>query len=245
MEGFSFLALPEEVLILAPSMSLSDFVVQEEQKVPLQFVSPAWMDHFLLPITPYTLVCKRIFDLAFSLLLLPILLPLMALTAFITRVTSSGAVLYSQEREGLAGVPFTLYKFRSMRVDAEKEGAQWAAQNDARVTSWGRIMRKLRLDELPQIWNVIKGDMSFVGPRPERPEFTQLLAKEIPFYRLRNRVKPGLTGWAQVNYSYGASVKDALYKTEYDLYYIHNPSLWQDYKILIKTAQVVLMGKGQ
>lgn len=246
VEGLSLLSLPAENMPVVNILSLEDFIVQEEKRVPLFLVNSFWIKKFISDNQfTFNFFIKRSFDIFFALFLLPMLLPLIFLTAIITFLTSRGPIFYSQMREGFNGKPFRIYKFRSMRVDAERAGAQWAKKSDNRITAWGKIMRKLRLDELPQIWNVLKGDMSFVGPRPERPEFTQILKEEIPFYELRNKVKPGLTGWAQINYPYGASVEDAWNKTEYDLFYVHNSSFWQDIKILIKTAQVVLMGKGQ
>lgn len=246
IEDLSFLNIPFDISENINSLSLVNFIVNVEKKVPLFLVDSFWIRKFI-PSKDFAFrsFLKRGFDIIFSLVLLPILLPLILITAILTLITSRGPIFYSQIREGFKGKPFRIYKFRSMKVDAEAEGVQWAKKSDTRITFWGKIMRKLRLDELPQIWNVIKGDMSFVGPRPERPEFTQILREKIPFYDLRNNVKPGLTGWAQINYPYGASIEDSWKKTEYDLFYVHNPSLWQDIKILIKTAQVVIMGKGQ
>jgi lipopolysaccharide/colanic/teichoic acid biosynthesis glycosyltransferase len=154
-------------------------------------------------------------------------------------------VFYRQERVGQGGRPFTIFKLRSMRKDAEKDGTpRWAGANDDRVTKVGQFIRKTRVDELPQLWNVLKGDMSFVGPRPERPFFVRQLVAEIPFYDVRHSVKPGVTGWSQVRYPYGASVEDALAKLQYDLYYVKNHSLFLDLLILLETVQVVLFGKG-
>lgn len=154
-------------------------------------------------------------------------------------------LLYRQERIGYRGKAFGVFKFRSMRVDAEKAGvAQWATKNDSRVTRVGNIMRRTRIDELPQIFNVLCGDMSFVGPRPERPQFVAELAKEIPYYHERHAVKPGITGWAQVCYPYGASIEDSSQKQEFDLYYIKNHTIFLDMLILCQTAEVVLFGKG-
>lgn len=246
VEGLSFLNIPSDIMKNVNSVSLTDFIVGVERVVPLSMVDSFWINKFILSQNlSLKLFFKRCFDIIFSLILLPFLLPLIFLTAILTFITSRGPIFYSQIREGFKSKPFRIYKFRSMRIDAEAQGAQWAKKSDSRITAWGRIMRKLRLDELPQIWNVLSGDMSFVGPRPERPEFTKILKDKIPFYDLRNNVKPGLTGWAQINYPYGASIEDSWKKTEYDLFYVHNPSLIQDIKILIKTAQVVLMGKGQ
>ena len=157
---------------------------------------------------------------------------------------SAGPVLYRQERVGENGRLFTLCKFRSMRVDAEKGTPIWAKENDDRVTRVGRFIRLTRLDELPQLWNVLRGDMSFVGPRPERPFFVEQLAAVIPFYMQRHAVKPGVTGWAQVRYRYGSSVEDAMEKLRYDLYYIKHLSIVFDLTIVVDTVKVILCGKG-
>jgi sugar transferase (PEP-CTERM system associated) len=170
--------------------------------------------------------------------------PLMLLTACAVRLDSPGPFLYRQERVGENGRIFTLYKFRSMRIDAESDTPIWARANDERVTRVGRFIRLTRLDELPQLWNVLRGDMSFVGPRPERPYFVQQLVADIPFYMARHAVKPGVTGWAQVKYRYGASVEDAMEKLRYDLYYIKHLSITFDLTIVADTAKVILTGKG-
>ena len=156
-----------------------------------------------------------------------------------------GGVIYSQVRVKRDGQHFNIYKFRSMVTNAEKDGvAQWASKNDTRITRVGKIIRKGRLDEIPQLYNVLNGDMSFVGPRPERPEFVDKLAKAVPYYEERHRVKPGLTGWAQVCYSYGDTVGDSIEKLQYDLYYVKNYSVLLDMLILLQTAEVVMLGKG-
>ena len=188
---------------------------------------------------------KRGFDVIASLLLLSFALPVIFITAILIRLESSGPVFYRQERVGEHGKTFRIYKFRSMQEDAEKDGQpRWAETNDGRITQVGRVIRKLRIDELPQIINVLKGEMSFVGPRPERPFFVAQLATEIPYYQARHSIKPGITGWAQVRYPYGASVTDAEEKLQYDLYYVKNHSLFLDIMILLDTLQVVLWGKG-
>jgi exopolysaccharide biosynthesis polyprenyl glycosylphosphotransferase len=168
----------------------------------------------------------------------------MLATAVAVRLDSPGPILYRQRRVGLKNKDFTLYKFRSMRQDAEKDGAVWAAKNDPRVTKVGGFIRKVRLDELPQLINVLKGDMSFVGPRPERPEFVATLSEKIPYYYIRHTVKPGITGWAQVSYPYSASVEGARAKLEYDLYYIKHMSLFFDCKIFLRTVGVILFPSG-
>ena len=188
---------------------------------------------------------KRGLDLAVAAIGLLLALPLLIICAIAVRLDSPGSVLYRQQRVGQQGRLFNLFKFRSMRQDAEaKTGAVWATEGDPRVTRIGRIMRRSRLDELPQLWNVLRGDMSIVGPRPERPEFVESLAREIPFYGQRHTVKPGVTGWAQVSYSYAGSVDGTMEKLQYDLFYIKNLSLPLDLFIMFCTAKIVLLGKG-
>ena len=190
-------------------------------------------------------VVKRMFDIVVSLALLTAALPILLVTMVAIVVESGWPVFYRQERVGQGGKPFQIIKLRSMRQDAEKDGKpRWAGANDDRVTRVGRFIRMTRIDELPQLYNVLRGDMSFVGPRPERPYFVSQLIDEIPYYDVRHSVKPGVTGWSQVRYPYGASVEDALAKLQYDLYYVRNHSLFLDLLILVETAQVVLLGKG-
>ena len=193
----------------------------------------------------YRRIAKRLLDLAVSMLLLLVTAPVMVLTALAISLESKGPILYAQERAGRGGRLFRVFKFRSMRLDAEKDGQpQWAAKKDARVTQVGAFIRRYRIDELPQLVNVLKGDMSLVGPRPERPFFVEQLLREIPYYAVRHCVKPGLTGWAQVRYQYGATVADSLEKLQYDLYYVKNHSIFLDIVILLETVGVVLSGKG-
>jgi exopolysaccharide biosynthesis polyprenyl glycosylphosphotransferase len=188
---------------------------------------------------------KRAFDVSASALLLFLASPIMLIAAAAIFLESGRPIVFRQERVGLGGRPFMLLKFRSMRTDAEKDGVpRWAASGDPRVTRVGRFIRRTRIDELPQIFNVLKGEMSFVGPRPERPFFVAQLTEQVPFYGARHTVKPGLTGWAQVRYSYGASVEDAVRKLQYDLYYIKNHSVFLDLLILFGTVRVVVMGEG-
>lgn len=190
-------------------------------------------------------VVKRLLDVAVGSFLLTLAWPVMALTALLIVLESGFPILYRQERVGLNGRLFNVIKFRSMRTDAEKDGKpRWAAAKDDRVTRVGRVIRKLRIDELPQLFTVLAGDMSLVGPRPERPFFVDKLMREIPFYAVRHSIKPGVTGWAQVRYHYGASVEDSAEKLQYDLYYVKNHSLFLDLLILFKTVGVVLTGKG-
>jgi sugar transferase (PEP-CTERM system associated) len=224
------------------------FFERRAGKVRLDMLSPSWMylsDGFHIGTIRRS--GKRMMDLSVALVLLPILLPFMVLVTIAIFLESGfrGPILYSQVRVKQHGEPFRIYKFRSMVTDAEKDGvARWATKNDSRITRVGAVIRKGRLDELPQLFNVIRGDMSFVGPRPERPEFVESLARSIPYYEERHRVKPGLTGWAQVCYSYGDTVEDSIEKLQYDLYYVKNYSVFLDILILLQTAEVVLLGKG-
>jgi sugar transferase (PEP-CTERM system associated) len=189
---------------------------------------------------------KRGFDLICSTIILVLSLPVMLLTALVIVVEDGAPVFYSQERVGLDGKSFKVLKFRSMRNDAEKAGKPvWAAQNDPRVTRVGNFIRKVRIDELPQVFNVFRGEMSFVGPRPERPYFVEQLMEVVPYYNVRHSIKPGITGWAQVRYGYGSSAEDALQKLQYDLYYVKNNSLFLDVLVLIDTLKVVLFRSGR
>jgi sugar transferase (PEP-CTERM system associated) len=220
-----------------------DFYEDEWSKVPVYHLSDRWFVFsrgFTARHNMFYRRAKRVFDVGFSTALGVLLSPLMLILAALIKLTSPGPVFYRQERYGINEGVFEVVKFRSMAADAEKNGAVWAADNDPRVTAVGRVMRRLKLDELPQIINIIRGDMSFVGPRPERPVFVSRLKKEIDYYSYRHIIRPGLTGWAQVNYPYGANVEDAVRKLEYDLYYIKNSSFSLDMLILLKTATVVL-----
>lgn len=194
---------------------------------------------------PYTVQIQSIYSWAVAAALLVVTAPIMILAAILIKITSPGPVVYSQTRVGKGGAHFTIYKFRSMRNDAEaKTGAVWAQKNDPRVTPLGRFLRKSRIDELPQLFNVLRGEMAFVGPRPERPEFVETLSKQIPFYPQRHVVKPGITGWAQINHKYGDTIEDTVQKLEYDLYYIKNLSLALDFLIMFHTAKVMLLSRG-
>lgn len=215
-------------------------------QVPAEHLGPGWfLDTPSSPFPTIYRLVKRLLDLAVGavgLLLLLALLPLIALAIYLD---NPGPIFYRQERSGLFGRPFFLYKFRSMVADAEAVGqARWATQNDPRITRVGRLLRRTRLDELPQFINIFRGDMSVVGPRPERPQFVAQLEQQIPFYRARLSVKPGLTGWAQVRYRYGNTVEDALVKLKYDLYYIKNRSFFLDLIIIFRTVGVVLAMRG-
>jgi sugar transferase (PEP-CTERM system associated) len=215
-------------------------------KILIDDLKPSWLifsDGFNA--SRITRVVKRMLDLSLSMLGFVLAAPLMALTALAIRLDSPGPVFYDQERVGENGRVFTVYKFRSMRTDAERAGQPvWARDKDERVTRVGRFIRATRLDELPQLWNVMRGEMSFVGPRPERPFFVEQLARDIPFYVQRHSVKPGITGWAQVKYQYGSSVEDAMEKLRYDLYYIKHMSIFFDLTIVLDTVKVILFGKG-
>ncbi|AXQ99051.1 exopolysaccharide biosynthesis polyprenyl glycosylphosphotransferase [Pseudoalteromonas piscicida] len=188
---------------------------------------------------------KRVLDIASSVLLLLITLPISLITMVLIKLESPGPVLFTQKRTGQYNNEFAVLKFRSMRNDAEKDGAKWAVKNDARVTRVGRFIRRTRIDEIPQLINVLKGEMSIIGPRPEREVFIKDLEKEIPYYRFRHAVKPGVTGLAQVKYPYGASVEDAIWKHKFDTYYIKHHSLLLDFKILLLTVKTVLFGMGR
>ncbi len=194
---------------------------------------------------PVRAIVKRLSDIVFSLVLMIVALPVMLVTTLLIVLESNGPVFYRQERVGSSGRLFNVIKFRSMRCDAEKDGVPvWATSTDDRVTRVGRIIRKLRIDELPQLFCVLMGDMSLVGPRPERPFFVDQLTREIPFYAVRHSVKPGITGWAQVCYHYGATIEDSAEKLQYDLYYVKNNSLFLDLVVLFETVGVVITGKG-
>ncbi len=229
-------------------VDLVTFFERRAGKIRLDILNPSWL--YLsegFQAGALGRIVKRIVDLLVVLVLLPVALPLSVLVSLAIFVESGfrGGVLYHQTRVKQDGQPFEIYKFRSMVINAEVDGvARWASKNDSRITRVGRIIRKGRLDELPQLFNVLKGDMSFVGPRPERPEFVGKLAKAIPYYDERHRVKPGLTGWAQVCYSYGDTVEDSIEKLQYDLYYVKNYSVLLDLLILLQTAEVVMLGKG-
>ena len=228
-------------------VDIRSFYEHVVQRLPLSQINDEWLlqtEGFSLNTRGSLRRLKRALDVLISLLLLIPAAPIMLITAIIVRLESPGPVIYKQDRVGLFEKEFTVYKFRSMRADAEKNGAVWASAHDARVTKFGKFIRKVRIDELPQIWNILKGDMSFIGPRPERMAFVTKLKETIPYYSLRHTVKPGLTGWAQVCYPYGASEDDARRKLEYDLYYIKNMSILLDINIVFKTVGVVLFPKG-
>jgi sugar transferase (PEP-CTERM system associated) len=228
-------------------MNMIAFYEREQGIISLENVNPSWLvscDGFAQG--DLRSLEKRFFDVIASLMLLGVAWPFMLLTAVAIFLESGfkGPIIYRQIRVGENNHDFEVLKFRSMKPDAEKNGAQWARQNDDRITRVGRVIRKCRLDELPQIFNVLRGDMSFVGPRPERPEFVQGFNETIPYYRERHRVKPGITGWAQLCYPYGADENDTIQKLQYDLYYVKNYSLFLDFSIMFNTVEVILWGKG-
>ncbi len=245
--GLPIASLIEVKLAGTPITELTTFIERETGRVDVDALNPSWIifgDGFRASHL-VAILFKRIFDLVVSALLLILAGPILLLAALTIKLTSPGPIFYRQERVGLSGKTFDVLKFRSMRVDAETTGApQWAQKSDPRVTPIGKLIRASRIDEIPQIFNVFKGDMSFVGPRPERPFFVDQLSRQIPFFAERHAVKPGITGWAQINYPYGASVEDARAKLEYDLYYVKNYSLILDCLILIQTVRVVLWQDG-
>ncbi|MBS0481197.1 MAG: TIGR03013 family PEP-CTERM/XrtA system glycosyltransferase [Proteobacteria bacterium] len=224
----------------------SSFLERETGRVDLDTLNPSWLifsDGFSSG-RAISSAAKRVFDIAASSLLLIISLPLIVVFALAVKLDSKGPAFFRQRRVGLYGECFDVIKLRSMRSDAEANGAQWAQADDPRVTRLGRFIRKTRIDELPQTWSVLRGEMSFVGPRPERPEFVTDLEKQLPYYAERHMVKPGITGWAQINYPYGASTEDSRHKLEYDLYYAKNYTPFLDLLILLQTLRVVLWREG-
>ncbi len=226
---------------------ISTFLERETGRVDLQSVNPSWLifsDGFSSG-RMLSSVFKRLFDIVASAVLLALTLPLIVITAIAIRIESKGPAFYRQRRVGLYNVGFDCIKLRSMRQDAEVAGkAVWAEKDDPRITRIGRFIRKVRIDELPQTWSVLKGEMSFVGPRPERPQFVEDLEQQLNYYAERHMVKPGITGWAQINYPYGASIEDSRQKLEYDLYYAKNYSPFLDLLILLQTIRVVLWPEG-
>jgi sugar transferase (PEP-CTERM system associated) len=246
--GFPILGLLECRLAGLDVTELLTFLERETGRVRIDVLNPSWMifgDGFRRD--TLRLFSSRTLDLVASALLVTLSLPIMLLTMLAIKLEDGwrAPIFYGQARVGLGGQTFIVLKFRSMRTDAERDGqAQWAQKSDPRVTRVGAVIRKLRIDELPQILNVLAGHMSFVGPRPERPQFVAELAQKIPYYVQRHCVKPGITGWAQLCYPYGSSEQDALEKLQYDLYYIKNNTLLFDLAILVQTAEVVFMGKG-
>lgn len=229
-----------------PVQEVSTFLERETGRVDLDTLNPSWLifsDGFSAG-RRYSSIAKRTFDIVVSSVLLLLSAPVIALFAVLVKLDSKGPAFFRQQRVGLYGRPFSLIKLRSMRTDAEKDGAKWASVDDPRITRLGRFIRKVRIDELPQTWSVLKGEMSFVGPRPEVPQFVTDLDDKLPFYAERHMVKPGITGWAQINYPYGASIEDARHKLEYDLYYAKNYTPFLDILILLQTLRVILFPAG-
>ena len=223
--------------------SYSDFIEERYNLIPVDKIDAKWLFSTRLDLShPYYQGVKRFIDIAVSAVGLVVAAPLILIAAIIIKLESKGTVFYSQVRTGRFSRSFRIYKLRTMCSNSEVNGAQWAVKNDSRITAVGKILRKTRLDELPQFWNVLKGEMSLIGPRPERPEFVGELSEQIPFYQQRHLVKPGLSGWAQVNYPYGASVEDAYNKLTYDFYYIKNASLALDLQIVLRTIGTVMKG---
>lgn len=222
---------------------LANFYELTLRKVPLADLEESWFLENLIGQQRFYDQLKRAAEFFFALVLEIILLPLELLIATIIKMTSPGPIVYKQVRVGKNGKEFTLYKFRNMRVDAEKDGAKWAEENDGRVTPFGKFLRRTHLDEILQLINIIKGELSFVGPRPERPEFVKILKEQIPYYEVRLLVKQGVTGWAQINYRYGASVEDAYEKLQYEIYYIKNRSIILDLAIILKTARTIFVNQ--
>lgn len=227
-------------------VDLPKFYAQITRKIPVSIIGETWfLENLITSEKSVYKIEKRAMDVISALALGAITLPFMPFIALLITLDSRGPVLYRQKRVGKNGKPFSVVKFRTMIPNAEAQGAQWTTKQDKRVTKFGNLLRKLRIDELPQLWNVLKGDMSFIGPRPERPEFVATLEKEIPHYHMRHLIKPGLTGWAQINQPLGgASVEDSIEKLQYDLYYIRNRNLILDFDILMKTIRVVITRQG-
>jgi sugar transferase (PEP-CTERM system associated) len=226
---------------------MADVYEELTGRIPVHNIGDHWLlftEGFYLLRKEYVQKLKRLLDFVASGVILLLASPIIGLAALAIRLESPGPVFYSQKRVGKGQEVFTIYKLRSMRHDAETGAARWAAEKDPRVTKVGRILRLTHIDEVPQIWNIFKGDMSLVGPRPERPKFVEILESEVPYYFVRHTVKPGMTGWAQINYQYGASIEDAINKLEYDLYYVKNMSLFLDFKIFLRTIGVVLLNDG-
>jgi sugar transferase (PEP-CTERM system associated) len=243
--GFSFSQVLECKLRGVKVTDFASFYEREAGEIDLLEMKLSWLifsDGFQLDRA--RLVLKRLFDIVVASLLLLLTLPVTLLAALAIKLDSRGPIFYRQERVGLRGAPFAVLKFRSMRVDAEKDGPVWARAKDNRVTAIGGFLRKSRIDEIPQVINVLKGDMSFIGPRPERQVFVDQLRDVIPHYDERHLIKPGITGWAQVNYPYGASIEDARNKLAYDLYYIKNGSFFLDLVILLQTVRVIIWAEG-
>ncbi len=218
-----------------------DFYEQTFKQIPLKEIEENWFIEHIRPMGPLYVFVRDILERIEAVLFLIVLSPIMLLATLAIKMTSRGPVIYKQERVGKNETSFYIYKFRSMRVDAEKHGAQWSRPGDDRVTKVGRVLRATHIDEFPQLFNVLRGEVSFVGPRPERPEFVADLKKKVPYYEVRHLVKPGITGWAQIGYRYGSSVEDAYRKLEFDIYYLKNMSFILDILIILKTIKTIFV----
>ena len=222
-----------------------DFYERLTGKILVDKIDPSWIIYSEgFSISRVQAFIKRFFDVIIAVTLLTLTFPIMIITSFIIKIETPGPILYRQTRVGKKQQLFKVTKFRSMVEDAEENGAVWAEPNDSRATRFGSFIRRTRIDELPQLVNVLRGEMSLVGPRPERPEFVKQLDEKIPYYKIRQDIRPGITGWAQINYPYGASEEDALRKLEYDLYYMKNISILLDIFIIFRTIKTVLFAKG-
>ena len=228
-------------------LTVTDFYELLFQKIPIHLIKKYNFD-LKLNVSNNSFLdspLKRLCDVAYASLLLILTMPLFIVVPLLIKADSPGPIFFRQKRTGKSNKPFWIIKFRTMKVDAERNGPQWAQLNDNRITRLGRFLRKTRIDELPQLFNVIRGEMSLIGPRPERPEFDETLRAAIPLYDKRYSLKPGITGWAQVNFPYGSSIDDAMEKVELDLFYLKNATLWLDLKILFKTAFIVITAGGR
>lgn len=245
LSNSSILTLTKLRLQLVPIYNVCDMWELLSSKLPPSLLDAHWFINHCNITDVKILTIKRLMDVLISTFLLIVLFPLMLLVGVAIKLDSPGKIIYSQFRTGQNGKSFKIYKFRSMYEDAENDGVKWTSINDSRITKIGYWLRVSRIDELPQLWNVLIGEMSLIGPRPERPEFDVKLKYAIPYYELRYLVKPGISGWSQVLYGYGSSVDDSYEKLAYDLYYIKNYSLWLDFVIFLKTIKVVLCSKGR
>lgn len=228
--------------------SYLDFYEKLEEKVPIKSISEKWIlfgSGYEILHKNFNIRIKRVFDIFLAIVIGLITLPIMIVSAFVVKIESKGPIFFKQDRIGLGNEAFIVYKFRSMRLHDENEHSKYAQDNDNRITKFGNFMRKTRIDELPQLWNVLRGDMSFVGPRCEWDKLCEEYEKEIPFYNIRHSVKPGLTGWAQVKYPYGMGVEDALEKLTYDIYYIKHQNLIFDLIVIFRTVKIVIFGRGR
>jgi len=228
--------------------SMVEMAEEEMQRIPARWIGSQWL-LFSNQIdglqTSFNQQLKRYADVTLSFLLLLLSFPLLIIACLLIKLQDGGPIFYKQQRTGLHGATFQIIKIRTMGVEAESGGPQWSNPNDQRITPIGRWLRRTRLDEIPQLLNVLKGDMSLIGPRPERPELDLLLERKIPNYRLRNWIRPGLSGWAQVNMPYSSSIEDTILKLSYDLYYVRNKNMWIDLIILLKTIKIILKASGR